>query len=338
MTMKNLHQFYIDQDINLPDCIQQRLTHHHCSSLSCAVHGRRLFTGLLGASMATALTPAVAQEQSAEGVSQDVGKSSVFSKLVSAEQIEESASLQYQKMVQEASKKNALAPNNHPQMVRLRYIMDRMIPYTSNWNGRANQWKWEVQLLGSQQINAFCMPGGKIAFYFGILQQLQLSDDEVAMIMGHEIAHALREHARERMGKSTATRVGTNIVSALLGLGNLGDTALNMGAQLLSLKFSRDDETEADLVGAELTARAGYNPTAGVSLWRKMMAANKNAPPQFLSTHPAGESRIQDIERILPKVTPLYVKADKPNRPFGPPAANPTNNNPANSSNAEKSS
>jgi predicted Zn-dependent protease len=336
--MNNLQLFHLDQELTLPECIQQRLTHHHCSSLSCTAHGRRLFTGFLGAAMATALTPAIGQEQSAEGVRQEVGKSSVFSKLVSAEQIEESASLQYQKMLQEASKKNALAPNNHPQMVRLRYIMDRMIPYTSNWNDRASQWKWEVQLLGSQQINAFCMPGGKIAFYFGILQQLQLSDDEVAMIMGHEIAHALREHARERMGKSTATRVGTNIVSALLGLGNLGDTALNMGAQLLSLKFSRDDETEADLVGAELTARAGYNPTAGVSLWRKMMAANKNAPPQFLSTHPAGESRIQDIERILPKVTPLYVRAEKPNRPFGPPAQSNKNNTAPDSTSTEDAS
>jgi Zn-dependent protease with chaperone function len=318
------HHFNTYENIELPLPVQQRQSHSNCSGLTCHLHGRRLFTGLLSTGLVTPWASTFAQEQSEEGVQQNVGKGSVFSKLVSAEQLEETAALQYQKMAQEAAKKNALASNSHPQMIRLRYIMDRMIPYTATWNPRAKQWKWEVRLFGSQQINAFCMPGGKIAFYYGILQQLQLNDDEVAMIMGHEIAHALREHARERMGKGTATRVGTNILSSLLGLGQLGDIALGMGAQLLSLKFSRDDETEADLVGAELAARAGYNPSAGMSLWRKMMSANKNAPPQFLSTHPAGDTRIQDIERILPKVSPIYARAEKPSQPFSPPAASQT--------------
>jgi Zn-dependent protease with chaperone function len=321
------HHFNIFENIELPPIAQQPQSHCKCSGLSCHLHGRRLFAGLLGTSLVTPWASAFAQDQSEEGMQQDVGKGSVFSKLVSAEQLEESAALQYQKMAQEAGKKNALAPTTHPQMIRLRYIMERIIPYTATWNPRAKQWKWEVRLFGSQQLNAFCMPGGKIAFYYGILQQLQLNDDEVAMIMGHEIAHALREHARERMGKGTATRVGTNILSSLLGLGQLGDMALGMGAQLLSLKFSRDDETEADLVGAELAARAGYNPSAGLSLWKKMMTANKNAPPQFLSTHPAGDTRIQDIERILPKVTPIYTRAEKPSRPFLPPAGSQTSPN-----------
>jgi predicted Zn-dependent protease len=163
------------------------------------------------------------------------------------------------------------------------------------------------------------MPGGKIAFFYGILQQLQLYDDEVATIMGHEMAHALREHARERMGKTAATRLGASALSALLGLGNLGDAALSMGAQLLTLKFSREDESEADIVGMELAARAGYNPAAGISLWEKMMAASKGAPPQFLSTHPAGASRIKDIEDKLPKVKPIHERAAKPERRFAPP-------------------
>src|SRR5690606_7100747 len=131
------------------------------------------------------------------------------------------------------------------------------------WNSRAKSWQWQVMLLNSKEINAFCMPGGKIAFYTAILQQLQLNDDEVAMIMGHEMAHALREHARERMGKTTATRIGVNLLSGLLGLGNTGDALLGMGAQLLTLRFSREDETEGDLVGMELAARAGYDPRAG---------------------------------------------------------------------------
>jgi predicted Zn-dependent protease len=137
--------------------------------------------------------------------------------------------------------------------------------------------------------------------------------------MGHEMAHALREHARERMGKTAATRVGASVLSAFLGLGSTGDALLNMGGQLLTLKFSREDESEADIVGMELAARGGYDPKAGVSLWQKMLGANKGAPPQFLSTHPSGATRIQDIEAKLPKVAPLYAAADKPTRRFSPP-------------------
>jgi predicted Zn-dependent protease len=153
------------------------------------------------------------------------------------------------------------------------------------------------------------MPGGKIAFYTGILDKLKLTDDEVAMVMGHEIAHALREHARERMGKNAATNIGTNLLSQVLGLGQLGHTVTQYGAQLLTLEFSREDESEADLVGMELAARAGYNPRAGVSLWQKMASVNKNAPPQWLSTHPASSTRIAEIEANLPKVEPLYRRA-----------------------------
>jgi predicted Zn-dependent protease len=123
------------------------------------------------------------------------------------------------------------------------------------------------------------------------------------------------------MGKTAATRIGAGLVSSLLGLGGLGDAALSMGGQLLTLKFSREDETEADLVGMDLAARAGYDPAAGVTLWQKMMAASKGAPPQFLSTHPAGDTRIRDIQDKLPKVQALYAQADKPQRRFAPPAA-----------------
>jgi len=160
------------------------------------------------------------------------------------------------------------------------------------------------------------MPGGKIAFYSGILEKLKLSDDEVATIMGHEVAHALREHARERMAKTQATRLGASLISSLFGLGGVGDTLLNMGGQLLTLTFSREDESEADLVGMELAARAGYDPEAGVTLWQKMGAAAKGAPPQWLSTHPAGPTRIKDIQANLPKVEPLYARADKPKQRF----------------------
>ena len=283
----------------------------HAPGCRCALHGRRLFAGALLAAGDVAWAQ--------EGVRPDVGNTSRFTRLVSADQVEAAAVQQYQQMLREAAQQKALGPAEHPQVIRLRAIAHRIIPFTPSWNDRATRWKWEINLIGSRQLNAFCMPGGKIAFYYGILKQLQLSDDEVATIMGHEAAHALREHARERMGKSAATQVGAGVLSALLGLGQVGNTVLNMGSQLLTLEFSREDESEADIVGMELAARAGYDPRAGVSLWNKMMQASKGAPPQFLSTHPSGPNRIRDIEAKLPKVMPLYESAPKPPVNYGPP-------------------
>ncbi len=267
---------------------------------------RRLLLALMLCA-ATSL-PALARE----GV--DVGGNSAFSKLVPAESVERSATQQYAQLLQQAASQNALGPKDNAQVKRLRAIAQRIIPFAVVWNPRARDWQWEVNLIGSRQVNAFCMPGGKIAFYSGILTQLKLSDDEVAMVMGHEVAHALREHARKRMGKSAVTqgaaRLGGAVVASVLGIDpRLTDAAARGGANLLTLEFSREDESEADLVGMELAARAGYDPRAGVSLWQKMGAANKNAPPQWLSTHPSGKSRIKEIEANLPKVLPLYERA-----------------------------
>ncbi len=263
---------------------------------------------LITASMAALMLPALARD----GV--DVGKNSVFTKLAPAETVEKSAATQYQQTMSQANEKKALAPDNHPQVIRLRAIAQRLIPFALEWNPRAKDWKWEVNLINSSQINAYCMPGGKIAFYTGILEKLKLTDDEVAMVMGHEIAHALREHARERMGKNAVTNGGAQILGAIVGQKygidpNLTNMAASGAANLLTLKFSRGNESEADLVGMELAARAGYDPRSGVTLWQKMGAANKGAPPQWLSTHPSGDTRIKDIEANLPKVMPLYEKA-----------------------------
>lgn len=282
--------------------------------------GRRLFTGLLGAAALVPALPAWARE----GV--DVGPKSKFAGLVSADQIEQAGGQQYAQMMQQAGQQRALAPANHPQMLRLRYIAQRIVPYSYEWNSRARQWKWEVNLLGSPELNAFCMPGGKIAFYYGILEKLKLEDDEVAAIMGHEVAHALREHARERVGKTATTNLVVEGVSALFGLGNLGRGIAGLGAQLASLRFSRDDETEADLVGIELSARAGYDPAAAVRLWQKMMDANKGAPPQWLSTHPASTTRIRDIQANLPQVAGLYARAARPDQRFAVAAPLPSGN------------
>jgi len=284
-----------------------------CASCAlCALRSRRRVAALLAATM---VAPALAQE----GVQPDVGRTSRFTKLVSADQVESAALQQYRQMLREAAQQKALGPADHPQVVRLRAIAQRIIPFTPPWNVRAAQWQWEVNLIGSKTLNAFCLPGGKIVFYSGLLRQLQLSDAEVALIMGHEMAHALREHARERIGKTAATRIGAGLLSALLGLGEAGNALLDMGSQLLTLKFSREDESEADIVGMELAARAGYDPRAGVSLWNKMIEASKSAPPQFLSSHPSGPTRVADIEAKLPKVLPLYEKAPRPEKVYAPP-------------------
>jgi predicted Zn-dependent protease len=238
----------------------------------------------------------------------DVGDNSFLSKLVPAQEVEQAAAQQYATMLSQAAAKNALVASDHPQLRRLRAIAKKIIPLATTWNERAQSWRWEVNLIRSPQVNAFCMPGGKIVFYSGLLDKLKLTDDEVAMVMGHEIAHALREHARERMGKSAATGVGVNVLTQLFGLGQVGQLGLNVGAQLLTLEFSRDDESEADLVGMELSARAGFDPRAGITLWQKMTANTGAAPPQWLSTHPSGKTRIADIEANLPKVMPLYQR------------------------------
>ena len=239
----------------------------------------------------------------------DVGESSYLRRLVPAETLENSATEQYQQLLQKAQSQGALAGPGNAQLQRLRTIAQRIIPYASQWNSRASQWRWEVNLIGSKQINAFCMPGGKIAFYTGIIDQLKLSDDEIAMVMGHEMAHALREHSREQLAKNQATSIGISLGAQLLGLGDIGSAAARFGGQLLSLKFSRSDESDADLVGLELAARAGYNPQAAVSLWRKMGEATGQGGVGFLSTHPTGPDRIRQLEGNVPRVMGLYEQS-----------------------------
>lgn len=234
--------------------------------------------------------------------------------LTSEKQVEAQSKQQYLALMQQAQQKGALVPANHPETVRLRNIARRIIPQTARWNPAAAKWDWQVNLVNSSQINAFCMPGGRVGFFSGILIKLKLTDDEVAAIMGHEIAHALREHGREQMGKSMATNVGARlggaVLSALLGIDpGITDTVAQYGAQFASLKFSRDDEREADLIGLDIAARAGFDPRAGVILWQKMAAQNKSAPPAWLSTHPGGSDRIRAMQEHMDVLLPLYARA-----------------------------
>jgi Zn-dependent protease with chaperone function len=267
-----------------------------CAAKS-SVFGRRAF---LFAAGAAAVGPALSQVE--------VGESSRLRGLVPADKLEQAATQQYAQLLQEARGKGALGPDNNPQVQRLRGISSRLIADAARWNARARQWRWEVNLIGSQSINAFCMPGGKIAVFVGLLEKLKLTDDEVAMVLGHEMAHALREHARERIAKSQGTGALLSLGAALFGLGQLGEVAANAGTQLLTLKFSRDDEIEADLVGLEIGARAGYNPQAAVTLWEKMSRAS-GGNGGFLSTHPSGPDRTRRLQESIPRVEGLYRQA-----------------------------
>ncbi|HYP69537.1 MAG TPA: M48 family metallopeptidase [Variovorax sp.] len=276
---------------------------HFSSGHRLPERARRAFLLAAGAGLAA---PALAQVS--------VGAPSAARSLVPAEDLEQAGAQQYAQLLVQAKQKGALAPDSNPQLRRLRAIAARIIPFAPQWNPRAAQWKWEVNLIGSKQINAFCMPGGKIAFYTGILDQLKLTDDEVAMVMGHEVAHALREHAREQLAKRTGTGLALSIGAQLLGLGQMGDLAARGATQLLSLQFSRTDESEADLVGLELAARAGFNPNASVTLWQKMgsaSASSQSGSLSFLSTHPTGPDRIRNLQENIPKVEGLYQAAKR---------------------------
>ncbi|WP_036172639.1 M48 family metallopeptidase [Massilia sp. 9096] len=284
-------------------------------------HALRLMfpLALLGAASAA---PASAQERPQGQVVQDGiavkplpkgGVAGLWRDLAAPEEVvNQQSAQQYLALMSQARDKGVLAPGNDRQLARLRAIADRLIPHTARWNPEAQRWQWQVNLLRSEQVNAFCMPGGRIAFFTGILDKLKLTDDEIAAVMGHEIAHALREHGRERMSKATATglasQLGGAALSAWLGVDVRGAT--HTAGQMLVLKFSRDEEREADLVGLDIAARAGYDPRAGLALWNKMAALDgRGAPPAIVSDHPGGPERLQQIGAHMNVLLPLYARA-----------------------------
>ena len=228
---------------------------------------------------------------------------------LSSAQVNQMAAESYAKMLEEARENNAL--NTDAVLVRrLRRIADELIPQVVHFRRDALDWDWEVNVIQNDQLNASVMPGGKILFFSGIVNRLELTDAEIAQIMGHEIAHALREHGREAVSRAYAAQTGTQVVGALLGLGEgtrqAADAAVQYG---LMMPHSRANETEADLIGLELAARAGYNPEAAITLWQKMAGASSGSPPAFLSTHPSPQGRIQTLRNTIPRVQPLYEQA-----------------------------
>ena len=230
--------------------------------------------------------------------------------LVSSQELDQMAAQGYNKLKSDAAAKGTLNTDG-AMLQRVRAVAARLEPQTRVFRSDAPAWKWEVNVINSNELNAFCMPGGKIMFYSGLIRQLALSDDEIAIVMGHEIAHALREHSREQVSQAIAAQTAIGLGAALLGLGQGSADIAGMGSQaLIATRFSRTDENEADRIGLELTARAGYDPRAGVSMWQKMIKASSGGrAPGFLSSHPTESSRVQQIEALLPTVMPLYAAA-----------------------------
>lgn len=229
--------------------------------------------------------------------------------LVSSQEINAAAAQEYGKVIAQAQNKGTLDRNaSHVQ--RVRTVLNRLIPQVGAFRPDAMRWAWEVHVIQENQLNAWAMPGGKMVVYSGLIEKLQLTDDELAAIMGHELAHSLREHARERVSREMATGLGLGIAGAVLGLGQVGQELANMVAQVtFTLPNSRTHEIEADRIGVELAARAGYNPHAAVSLWQKMLKAGGGGGPQFLSTHPSPETRLTDLKVYADRVMPLYQQA-----------------------------
>jgi predicted Zn-dependent protease len=226
--------------------------------------------------------------------------------LVSADAVNQSADKAYRDVITQAQKQNAL-DRDPATLARVKQIASRLIPATGALRPDAPGWKWEMHVLSSKEVNAWCMPGGKIAVYTGLIDQMKPTDGELAAVMGHEIGHALREHGREQASRDMVEQVGVGILGALTGVNT--QLAQTVADVTISLPHSRDQETEADRIGVELMARAGYDPHEAANLWQKMNKLGGSQPPQFLSTHPSNDSRIADVTKDADKVMPLYQAA-----------------------------
>ncbi|KIF82255.1 peptidase M48 [Noviherbaspirillum autotrophicum] len=231
--------------------------------------------------------------------------------VVPAAEIQEAASQEYAQVMNEARSKGLLNRNS-AQVQRVRNIVNRLIPQTAVFRPDALQWSWEANVLTSPEVNAWAMPGGKIAVYTGLIEQLHATDEELAAVLGHEIAHALREHSRERASEQMVAGSLIQIGSELLGLGDVGQKGAEYAYMgLVGLPHSRNQESEADRIGVELAARAGYDPRAAISLWQKMAQVGGAEPIKFLSTHPPREDRLNDLTNYSQRVMPLYEQARK---------------------------
>jgi predicted Zn-dependent protease len=264
---------------------------------------------------AACVLPACQQVNTTEGGAVGVNRKQAMLALLSPEQVNQMAAQSYAAALQQAARQGRLN-TDRAQTERVRRIARRLIPHVTVFRADALQWPWEINVEDNDQINAYCAPGGKIMVYSGIIERLKLNDDEIAAILGHEMAHALREHGRERMSKAYAQQLLAKGISILTEgkYDNQIGLAMNVTEVAYNLPNSRENETEADQMGLELAARAGFDPLAAISLWRKMNEAARGGPPQFLSTHPSNANRIRELEAKMPVVMPLFEAARQKGR------------------------
>ncbi|WP_408305391.1 M48 family metallopeptidase [Paraburkholderia bryophila] len=235
----------------------------------------------------------------------------VFRNLIPSPVLEAQAAEEFSQIAYGAEHANRLYGDTDAHVVRVHSIVDKLIPYSLKWNERAKNWKWEVAVVRSPDIRMYCLPGGKIVVYGGLLDRAHLNDNELGMLIGHEIAHALREHARERLGQLQASQLDSSgTIPQLFGLADLGAAPLGIGSRLLEMKYANTDETEADVIGSDIASRAGYDPRAAVTLWDKLaQVTQSNRNQGFIYVHPYTPARRQDIIKRLPDMLPLYAKA-----------------------------
>ncbi len=235
----------------------------------------------------------------------------VFRNLIPSPMLEAQAAQEFNEIVYGAEHANSLYGDTDAHVTRVRSIIDKMIPYSLKWNERAKNWKWDLAVVRSPDIRMYCLPGGKIVVYSGLLDRVRLNDNELGMLIGHEIAHALREHARERLGELQASQLDSSgTIPQLFGLADLGAAPLGIGSRLLEMKYESTDETEADVIGSDIASRAGFDPRAAVTLWDKLATATRSNRDQgFIYVHPYTPARRQDIIKRLPDMLPLYAKA-----------------------------
>ncbi len=238
------------------------------------------------------------------------GGYAVFRNLIPSSMLEAQSAEEFDQIARGAQHMNRFYPASDAHVKRVQEIVDKLIPYALKWNDRAKSWKWDIAVLRSTDIRAYCLPGGKIVIYGGMLDKVKLNDNELGMLLGHEIAHALREHARERLGEQQAAQLGSGTIPQLFGLADLGEAPLGIGTQLLEMKYERADETEADVIGSEIASRAGFDPRAAITLWDKLAVATRNNRDQgFIYVHPYNPARRADIMKRLADMLPLYAKA-----------------------------
>lgn len=267
------------------------------------------FITALGLAGTIAVLAGCAAVQTTGSGSVGVERKQYMSGMVSASALEQEAAQQYTSLIGQAKAQGALDVNA-AQTQRVRAITQKLIKHVGIFRPDATSWKWETHVLNSDEVNAWCMPGGKMAVYSGLINQIKPTDAELAAVIGHEMAHALREHSREQVSQQMATNIGLSVLSAVTGVGAAADLGGALSEVMFTLPNSRTHEAEADRIGVELAARAGYDPRAAVTLWQKMGALSSGSgQPEFLSTHPSPASRSADLTAAAEKVMPLYQQA-----------------------------